>query len=92
MSADRPILIHLAKTKRSFEVGANDTILDTLLLEGVEVPSSCQQGVCGTCETRVLAGVPEHRDQILSGDERAANNTMMLCCSRALSAELTLDL
>lgn len=89
---DRPILIHLAKTGRSVEILANDTILDTLLLEGIEVASSCQQGVCGTCETRVLAGVPEHRDQILSDDERASNTTMMLCCSRAISAELTLDL
>ena len=86
------MLVHLAKSGRSIEVTAQDSILDTLLLEGIDVPSSCQQGICGTCETRVLTGTPEHRDHLLSESERAANKTMMICCSRALTDELTLDL
>ncbi|MEQ1805405.1 MAG: 2Fe-2S iron-sulfur cluster binding domain-containing protein [Burkholderiaceae bacterium] len=89
---DQPLVVHLAKTGQRLEVDAQTSILEALLTVGIDVPSSCQQGVCGTCETRVIAGMPEHRDMILSDAERAANNIMMICCSRALSAELTLDL
>jgi ferredoxin len=89
---DRPIVVTLAKSGRQVSVDANASILDTLLMEGVDVPSSCQQGICGTCETRVLAGAPDHRDQVLTDSERAANQTMMICCSRALGDALTLDL
>ena len=90
--SDRPIVVVLAQSAQRLEVDAQTSILEALLLAGIDVPSSCQQGVCGTCETRVIAGIPEHRDMILSDAERAANNIMMICCSRALSAELTLDL
>ncbi len=89
---DLPFVVHLAKSGQRLEVDAQTSILEALLTAGIDVPSSCQQGVCGTCETRVIAGTPEHRDMILSDAERAANNIMMICCSRALSAELTLDL
>ncbi len=92
MTTDRAITVHCARSARTIEVDADASILDCLLLEGIEAPNSCQQGICGTCETRVLAGVPDHRDQLLSEEERAANNTMMICCSRALTDELTLDL
>jgi vanillate O-demethylase ferredoxin subunit len=50
------------------------------------------EGVCGTCETRVLEGIPDHRDLVLNDAEKAANKTMMICCSRAKSATLLLDL
>ena len=90
--ADQPLVVHLAKTGQRIDVDAQTSILEALLLAGIDVPSSCQQGVCGTCETRVIAGTPDHRDMILSDTERAANNMMMICCSRALSAELTLDI
>ncbi len=89
---DQPLVVHLARTGLRLEVDAQTSILEALLTAGIDAPSSCQQGVCGTCETRVIAGMPEHRDMILSDAERAANNIMMICCSRALSAELTLDL
>jgi ferredoxin len=89
---DRPILVHLARRGISIDIAAEDSILDTLLFEGIDVPSSCQQGICGTCETRVLAGTPEHRDSLLSSQERKSNTTMMICCSRAITDELTLDL
>ncbi len=89
---DKAFSIILARSGRSIEVGPDDSILDVLLLDGVDVPSSCQQGICGTCETRVLAGTPEHRDMLLSDAEHAANATMLICCSRSLTDTLTLDL
>ena len=59
---------------------------------GVSVASSCRDGICGTCETRVLEGVPDHRDSLLSAAEQAAGKTMMVCVSRAKSERLVLDL
>jgi ferredoxin len=59
---------------------------------GVSVPSSCREGICGTCETRVVEGVPDHRDALLSDAEKQANRTMMICCSGSKSARLVLDL
>ena len=73
-------------------VPAGQSVLDTLLAAGLDVPFSCTQGVCGTCETRVLEGAVDHRDSILSAAERAANASMMICVSRARAARLVLDL
>ncbi len=56
------------------------------------MPASCEQGVCGTCETRVLEGVPDHKDLLLTPAEKASNATMMICCSGALTDRLVLDL
>jgi ferredoxin len=89
---EKAFQVVLARTGRTVDVGADETILDVLLLEGLDVPNSCQQGVCGTCETRVLAGTPDHRDQLLSEAERAAGDIMMICCSRCHGESLTLDL
>ncbi len=58
---------------------------------GLDIDSSCLEGTCGTCETRVIAGIPDHRDSVLTVKERAANQTMMVCVSRACSARLVLD-
>jgi ferredoxin-NADP reductase len=68
------------------------SVLDALADAGVDVPNSCREGVCGTCETKVLAGDPDHRDFLLSDAEKADGGTMLLCVSRCLSAELVLDL
>ena len=73
-------------------VPEGQSVLDTLLAAGLDVPFSCTQGVCGTCETRVLEGPVDHRDSILSAAERAANASMMICVSRAQAARLVLDL
>ena len=89
---DKAFSVVLARTGRTVAVGVGESILDVVLLEGLDVPNSCQQGVCGTCETRVLAGTPDHRDLLLSPTEHAASNTMMICCSRSLTDTLTLDL
>ena len=59
---------------------------------GVGVLSSCTEGTCGSCETAVLEGRPDHRDSVLSGEERAADTCMMICVSRARCDRLVLDL
>lgn len=76
----------------TLEVPPNRSVLEILNEAGIEIPCSCQQGVCGTCEVRVLSGEVDHRDSILSASERAANETMMTCVSRAKSAPLVLDI
>jgi ferredoxin-NADP reductase len=73
-------------------VGPGISIVDALAGAGVSVPTSCREGICGTCETKVFAGEPEHRDSVLTEDERSCGETMMLCVSRARSPELSLDL
>ena len=92
MSDDRPIRVRLARRGIEIEVPANQTILDALLENAVEIDSFCREGLCGTCETRVLGGIVDHRDSLLDADERAAGNSMMVCVSRALTPELELDL
>lgn len=73
-------------------VGAQTSVLEALADAGIEVPSSCREGVCGTCETKVLSGEPEHRDLVLSSAEQRTGGSMMICVSRCRSAELVLDL
>jgi vanillate O-demethylase ferredoxin subunit len=84
--------IVLAKTGRQIDVPKGKTIMQTLIDAGVEVQHSCIEGVCGTCETKVLEGVPDHRDRILTAAERASNRTMMVCCSGSKTEKLVLDL
>ncbi|MEE2034269.1 PDR/VanB family oxidoreductase [Rhodococcus chondri] len=76
----------------SATVSADRTILETLEEAGVDVPNSCREGICGTCETRVLCGTPDHRDSLLSASEQESGTTVMICVSRARSDELVLDL
>jgi ferredoxin-NADP reductase len=82
----------LAKSGREFTVPPGKTILDTLLDAGLDIPYSCREGVCGTCETKVLEGVPDHRDLVLTEEEHASHKTMMICCSGSRSERLVLDL
>jgi tetrachlorobenzoquinone reductase len=84
--------IELARSGLTLAVPPDRTILDVVLAAGVAAPNACRNGVCGTCETRVLAGVPDHRDLILSEAERASGSSLMICCSRALTPRLRLDL
>jgi vanillate O-demethylase ferredoxin subunit len=84
--------VELARAKRTLEIAPGHTILDSLIEIGIEPPWSCREGICGTCETRVIEGVPDHRDLVLSADEKAANDRMMICCSGAKSPKLVLDL
>jgi ferredoxin-NADP reductase len=85
-------IVELARSKVRVEVPPGQTILEALRARGLEVQSSCEQGICGSCETRVLAGEPDHRDMLLSDEEKATNQVMMICCSGSRSAILVLDL
>lgn len=92
IASDGGFDVVLARSGRRIGIPAGSTILDTLAAVGVSVPYSCQQGICGACEVKVLSGTPDHRDMILSDAERASNATMLICCSGSLSDELVLDL
>jgi ferredoxin len=81
-----------ARVGRTLLVEPGTSVLAALRGAGIELPSSCEQGVCGTCECRVLEGQVDHRDSILSASERAAGDVMMACVSRARGARLVLDL
>jgi vanillate O-demethylase ferredoxin subunit len=97
-SADAPAAagsgysVRLARSNRTIEVRPGQTLLAALQDAGVWVATSCEQGVCGSCETRILAGRADHRDLILTKDEKSANQTMMICCSGSLDDVLVLDL
>jgi ferredoxin len=74
------------------EVTPELTILEAVENAGINVLSSCAEGICGTCETTVLEGEPDHRDSLLTDEEKAAGETMMICVSRCRGARLVLDL
>jgi ferredoxin len=80
------------RSGREIEVPAGTAVLQALLDAGIEVPHSCQEGLCGTCETRVIEGDVEHRDAVLSEAERRASSVMMVCVSRPKGPRLVLDL
>lgn len=84
--------VRLARSRRSFQIPAESTIVETLRENGIDVATSCEQGVCGTCQTAVSEGVPDHRDCYLSAAEKASGRTIMTCVSRAKTQELVLDL
>jgi vanillate O-demethylase ferredoxin subunit len=85
-------IIELAKSGRRIDVAADETAFAALSRAGVEIPTSCEQGVCGTCLTKVVAGQPDHRDLYLTDAEKAANDQFLPCCSRSQSPILVLDL
>ena len=85
-------VVELARSKRTVTIHSGNTILEALLDIGIEPPFSCQQGICGTCEVRVLEGIPDHRDLVLSDAEKNDNDRMMICCSGSKSPKLVLDL
>jgi ferredoxin-NADP reductase len=73
-------------------VAAGQSIVDALETIGVDIPTSCREGTCGTCETGVLEGLPDHRDSVLTEEERQSNTVIMPCCSRSLTPIIVLDL
>ncbi|MFI1838663.1 PDR/VanB family oxidoreductase [Streptomyces olivaceoviridis] len=82
----------LERSGRTLTVPPRVSILDTVRAAGVEVLYSCTEGTCGTCETDVLEGTPEHRDSVLTDEERESGETMMICVSRCRGGRLVLDL
>lgn len=91
-SGDRTFTVKLARQGIELTVPAGKSMLDAILEAGGNVPHSCCDGVCGTCETTVLDGIPDHRDSVLFGADAEANDRIIVCVSRARSATLTLDL
>jgi len=89
---DRPFDVVLQQSGVTVTVPPSCSILAELERAGIEVPSSCREGICGTCEVTVLEGVPDHRDSLLSPEEQEAGTSMMVCVSRALSERLVLDI
>ena len=84
--------VMLASSGRVIKVAPDRSVVQALAEAGVSVATSCEQGVCGTCLTRVIEGEPDHRDLYLTPQEQAANDQFLPCCSRAKSARLVLDL
>jgi ferredoxin-NADP reductase len=84
--------VYLDYSELTITVPSGKSILQAVEEAGVEVLFSCREGTCGTCETRVLEGVPDHRDYVLSKEDRESGEMMMICCSRSRSPRLVLDL
>lgn len=82
----------LARSGVEFDVEPGQTILQMLREQGLDVATSCEQGVCGLCETPVLEGEPDHRDEVLTEAERAKGDRMMICCSGCKGPRLVLDI
>lgn len=91
-SGDQPFQVRAARSGRIVPIASGQTVLQGLAGAGIAVPHSCEQGVCGTCMTSVLAGEPEHRDLYLSDEQRARNDCFLPCCSRSRTPLLVLDI
>lgn len=89
---DSEFEVVLQRSGRTLTVPVEVSVLDTVRGAGVEVLFSCTEGTCGTCETDVLEGTPDHRDSVLSDEEREAGETMLICASRCRGPRLVLDL
>ena len=85
-------VVELARSGQEFIIPEGKSILQVLLDAGVDVDYSCELGICGACEQRVISGTPEHRDAILTEEEQAANTKVMICCAGCKSERLVLDL
>lgn len=88
---DRPFDIKVHSTGQVLTVHRGQSIADVLIASGIDVFTSCREGVCGSCETGILEGHAEHRDSVLSAEERDSNSSMMVCVSRSTSDLLVLD-
>ena len=91
-TGDSAFEVKIASTGKSYPVAADQTIVQALQKHGIEILTSCEQGVCGTCITRLLDGEPDHRDLYFTDEEKAKNDQFTPCCSRAKSRVLVLDL
>ncbi len=92
---DRPagtFTVRLQRSDISFVVGADETLLEACLRHNVDVPYSCEEGICGACECKVLSGEVDHRDSVLSPEKKMKSTSMIICCSRAKEEGLVLDL
>ncbi len=88
-ATDTPFKVKLARSGALLDVPTDKTILEVLRAHGLDVPSSCETGTCGTCRTKLLTGEADHRDLVLAEHER--KDTIMICVSRAKGEEITID-
>lgn len=91
-TSDGAFSLQIAGTGETIAVPADKTALEVLIANGFDIPMSCEQGICGTCLTRVLDGIPDHRDQFQTDEEQAQNDQFTPCCSRSKTPVLVLDL
>jgi vanillate O-demethylase ferredoxin subunit len=91
-AGDTAFEVRIASSGKSYTVPAEQTVVQALQAHGIEILTSCEQGVCGTCITRVLEGEPDHRDLYFTPEEQAKNDQFTPCCSRSRSRTLVLDL
>jgi vanillate O-demethylase ferredoxin subunit len=91
LAADGSFEVLLQKSGQILCVSKDQSILKVLQDAGHDVPFSCSEGICGTCLTKVVAGTPDHWDMFLTPEEQAANDQMLICCSRSQTARLVLD-
>lgn len=84
--------VKLASSGTSYFIPADRSVAEVLIDAGIDIPLSCEQGICGTCMTRVIQGTPDHRDMFMTESEHAANNQFTPCCSRSKSPLLVLDI
>jgi ferredoxin-NADP reductase len=82
----------LARSEREFFIPEGTTILQVLMDEGIDIDCSCEVGICGTCAQRVVSGIPDHRDSVLSSEQQEKNDQIIVCCSGSKSERLVLDL
>ena len=87
---DRAFRVKLQRNGQVFDVPADRTIIEVLREGGIEVETSCESGLCGTCKTRYVSGLPEHRDLVL--DDQEHRDYLLICCARSRSELLVLDL
>lgn len=89
---DKPVELQLARSQRTVHVAPNESLLDALLRDGLDLLHDCRRGECGVCAVPVLGGIPDHRDYALSEAQKATNASLCVCVSRARTATLKLDL
>jgi vanillate O-demethylase ferredoxin subunit len=92
LETDGSFEVQVSGSEKIVVVAKDQTVVQALVAAGFDVPTACEQGVCGTCLTRVVSGIPDHRDQYLTPAEHAANDQFLPCCSRAQSARLVIAL
>ena len=92
LDSDGAFTVQIASSGVKISVAPEKTVVEALADAGINVPTSCEQGICGTCLTRVLGGEPDHRDMFLTPQEQACNDKFLPCCSRSKSSLLVVDL
>ena len=89
---EMPFEVEIGSSGQVFCIPVERSIASVLLDAGVDVPLSCEMGICGACLTPVTAGEPDHRDSVLTKDQQAEGKRMMICCSGSKSGKLVIDL